>query len=305
MNIYFSYPAFLYLLLIIPIFVFLYFLSASIGKKRAIEFSNFEALERISGIEFFSKSFFVLFLDIVLIVLLIFSISGMNVVYNAKTDSFSHVILIDNSRSMSVTDLGESRLDLAKIAAKNFVDFMPSSVEFGVVAFAGEAEIVKRIDSSRIATKSAIDIISVSSIEGSNLFNALVLADSLFSGQRKSVLLIGDGEFTFNNLSDIVRYANENEIVLNTIVVGTFQGARDEFGGLHRIDSDLMKALAFNTEGKYFELTSSEVPRNFQEVFVETERKVRKDLTIYLLFSALVVFIVIWVINNFRIKVFP
>jgi Ca-activated chloride channel homolog len=305
MNFYFLYPRFLYFLLLIPLLILFYFISSSYSKKRAIIFSNFEALQRISGIEFFSRSFFVLFLDVCFVLSIVFLMAQLHVGYSARTDSFSHVILLDNSRSMSVEDIGISRLEAGKKIAKNFVDSMPSGVEFGVVSFAGDSRIVKRIDSSSLMTKSAVDTVSVSPVEGTVLFNALLLADSLFSGQRKSILLISDGEFSLLELSDVLRYAETNNIVINSVVVGTKEGGRDEFGGLHKADTDVMKALAFNTGGKFFEVDSVDIPREFKEVFVETNREVQLDLTFYLLIFALFLFFINWFLNNFKIRIFP
>ncbi len=281
-------------------------MSVSHNKKNAITFSNFEALERISGIEFFSKSFLMLFLEVALVLILVFSISGMQVAYNAKTDSFSHVILLDSSRSMRVEDLGVSRMEISKIAAKKFVDSLSSNVEFGVISFAGESRVVKNLDRSPLRIKSAIDSTNELSIEGTNLVNAVILADSLFSpNQKKSVLLISDGEFSVGNLSDLLRYAQEREIMINTILVGTADGDRDSSGALYRIDADFMRSLSFNTGGKFFEINSSEIPKNFGEVFVESEREIILDLTLYLLIIALIVFFIGWFINNFRIRVLP
>lgn len=306
MNFYFIYPRFLYFLLVIPVLIALYFLSVAYGKKKAIVFSNFEALERISGIEFFSKSFLVLFLDIFLIILLILSMAQLQVSYNARTDSFSHVILLDSSRSMGVEDVGDSRINVAKLAAISFVDSLPFNVEFGVISFAGESRIIKDLDRSSVRTKSAIDSVNKLTVEGTNIFNAIILADSLFSiGQHKALLLISDGEFSVSNLSEILKYVRENEITTNTILVGTSEGARDEFGALHRVNSEFMKALSFNSGGKYFEINSSTIPSNFKEVFVESQREIVLDTTFYLILLAMFVFFLEWFLNNFRIRVVP
>jgi Ca-activated chloride channel homolog len=306
MNFYFIYPKFLYLLLLIPVIIVLYFLSSFYGKKKAMLFSNFEALERISGIEFFSKSFVVLFLDIVLVILLVFSLAQLHINYTAPTDSFSHVILLDSSRSMSVNDLGDTRMNIAKKAAKAFLDALPSNVEFGVVSFAGESKIIKGIDRSNMLTKSAIDSIDYLNIEGTNIINSILIADSLyFRGQRKSILLISDGEFSVGDLKDILKYSKDNEITINTILIGTVDGARDNVGALHKINSDFMMGLSFNTGGKYFEISSSSIPSNFSEVFIESQRNIDLDTTFYLILSTLLIFFISWFINNFRIKMVP
>ncbi len=305
MNLYFLYPRLLYLLLIVPVIILFYFFSEIFGKRKAILFSNFEALERISGVEFFSKSFLVLFFDVLLIILLIFSMAQLNVNYMARTDSFSHVFLIDSSGSMSVKDLGISRLDMGKRVAKEFVNSLPFGVEFGVISFSGEPNIIQRIDGSRIKTLSSIDATSPSSIDGTNLYNAVLLSDGLFSDQRKSIILISDGEFSVFNVSEVIKYSLDKDIVINSIVIGTSRGGLDEFGVVHKINIDVMRALAFNTGGKFFEVNSEVLPENFKDIFVETNREINTDLTFYLLISSLVVFLLNWSLKNFRLRFFP
>lgn len=304
MNFFFNSPSFLYLLLVIPLLVLLYFISSSYNKKKAINFSNFEALERISGIEFFSKNFLVLFIDLLVVVFIILSMAQLSIEYNARTDSFSHIILMDNSKSMGVADLGDSRIEIGKKEAISFVDSMPLGVEFGVVSFAGSSTIIQKIDSSHLKTKSSLLSVSVSSIGGTVLLDAIILSDSLFLDNKKSILLISDGEFSFSNLSEVMRYINENNIVINTLLIGSEEGGFDESGGLHKINKDVMKALAFNSGGRFFEINSDSSSLDFDELFVETERNIRLDLTLYLLLAALSLFLIGWIFNTFRISLF-
>lgn len=304
MNFYFLYPSYLYLLLIVPILILIYFVGSGTSKKRAINFSNFEALQRISGIEFFSKSLFVLFVDILLVIALVFALAQMQVSYPARTDSFAHVILIDSSGSMNVGDVGSSRLDLAKKIASSFVSEMPDGVEFGVVSFAGDVKVLKELDSSVISTKSAISSVQKSEIEGTNLLNAIITSDSLFRDQKKSILLISDGQFSFSNLSDVLGYLEENDIVVNSVIVGTLDGGRDNFGVLHKINLDLMKALSFNTKGISFEANTQDFEASFESSFVGVDREISLDLTPYLLLLVLILFILSWLLVNFRIFVF-
>ena len=56
MGLAFVYPGFLFLLLLIPLFIGIYFLSFYYNKKKALVFPNFEAVERVFGVEiFFTK----------------------------------------------------------------------------------------------------------------------------------------------------------------------------------------------------------------------------------------------------------
>jgi Ca-activated chloride channel homolog len=67
------------------------------------------------------------------------------------------VLAIDVSLSMAATDVKPNRLAAAQAAAKTFIDAQPRDVKVGVVAFAGEADLVQVPTRDRAALKAAID----------------------------------------------------------------------------------------------------------------------------------------------------
>ena len=157
MGLLFLYPNFLLLLLLVPFFVFVYFFSIAYNKKKAVLFANFEAMERFYDVEFFSKNFLALYVNLAILVLLVFSLAGTSVALNIDTSAFSYVIAVDTSDSMATTDVFPDRLNAAKIAAKDFVDLLPLGVEVGVVAFSGDSLVIQELDTSKLKTKMAID----------------------------------------------------------------------------------------------------------------------------------------------------
>lgn len=298
MKVYFLYPKFLYLLLLIPLFFLLHFLSIYFYQKKSIVFSNFEAIKRVFGIEIFSKSLLVLILDVLVVFLLVFSLAGINVSYVAKTEEFSHVILIDNSRSMEVVENGISRLELAKKIAKNFVDSLPRGSEIAVVSFAGDVKIIKSLDSSNLKTRAGIDSVEISFVEGSNILNAVISTNSLLAGKKKAIFLISDGEFGLENLSSVLSFIELNSIVVNSVLVG--KEGRDSLGVVHKSNEENLKAIALNSGGKFFD---SNV-KDFKEIVVEIEREVDLDLSVYCILLAILVFFICWIVRNFGLDFF-
>jgi Ca-activated chloride channel family protein len=141
-NFSFQYPQILLLLLLVPIFILIYFLGITYTKKKAIMFGNFEALQRFSGVEFFSRNFLSLYLNIIILCLFVFAAAGTFVFYDTQTSSFSFVIAVDNSDSMNADDISPNRLSAAKSAAKKFVDLLPMGVEVAVLEFSGDEKIM-------------------------------------------------------------------------------------------------------------------------------------------------------------------
>ena len=307
MELTFLYPKFLSLLLLVPFFVFVYFFSIIYNKKKAILFANFEAMERFYDVEFFSKNFIALYVNLLVVVLMIFSLAGTSVSFNADTSDFSYVIAIDTSSSMGTSDVFPSRLGVAKEEAKKFVDILPIGVQIGVIGFSGDADVLQVPDSSKIKAKMALDEIDFGVIHGTNIYNALISANKVFGmEQKKSVILISDGQINTGDAPQIIRYINRNNLMVNTIAVGTIDGGLTEFDTISKVDEDFLKSLAFNSGGYFFRATDSEeLEESFNTLITDTNKKITIDLTFYLLLSAIVIFTILWILDNLRLTVVP
>lgn len=306
-SIAFLYPKFLMLLLLVPFFVFVYFFSLVYNKKKAIVFSNFRAMERFYNVEFFSKNFILLYLNLAVLILIILAMAGTSVSMDIDTSSYSYILAVDNSGSMSVSDVVPSRFEVAKTEAKRFVDLMPAGVEIGVIGFSGDAVVMQTPDSSKMKARMAIDNLEVGKIQGTNIYNALITSNKLFEDrQMKSIILISDGQLNVGDSVQINRYANRNNLVVNTIAIGTSEGGEDGYGMISKSDEDFLKALAFNTGGNFFRATDDKsLEDSFNSLIYETNRNVNFDLSFYLLLGAIVIFSLNWIAYNLRFKMIP
>jgi len=307
MELVFLYPKFLFLLLLVPFFVSVYFFSLIYNKKKAVLFSNFEAIERFYDVEFFSKNFLALYMNLAVLVLIIFALAGTSIVFGADTSSFSYVIAVDTSGSMAANDVSPNRLVAAKEEAKNFVDSLPFGVEIGVVGFSGDVLVYQTLDTSKLKVKMAIDELGFGEVQGTNIYNALIGANKLFENRRaKSVVLISDGQLNVGDAPQIISYINRNNLVVNTIAVGTEEGGVTEFDTISKIDEDFLKSLAFANDGQFFRVKDlGDLGESFDALVQETYKEVEVDLTFYLLFVAIFIFTVLWILYNLRFKVVP
>ncbi|MBM3234292.1 VWA domain-containing protein [Candidatus Pacearchaeota archaeon] len=307
MNISFLYPGFLLFLLLIPLIILIYFLSSFYNKKKAILFPNFEAVERVSGTDIFSKNFISLYFNIAIIFLIVVGISGAVIHIQANTSSYSFVIAIDNSGSMKAADIEPNRLEAAKSAAKNFADLLPFGVEVGVIGFSGDASVYGNMDNSKIRVKGAIDSIDFGEVQGTNIFNAVVAANKLLEKRKmKTIVLISDGQLNVGDTGQIIRYANRNNIIINTILAGTTEGGLTEWNTISKSDEDIMKSLAFNTDGKFFKVQAkSELENSFDDILKKQEREIKIDISLYLFIAALILICIDWWLFNFRFRTLP
>jgi Ca-activated chloride channel homolog len=307
MELVFLYPKFLILLLLVPFFIFIYFFSFIYTKRKAMMFSNFEAMERFYDIEFFSKNFFALYVNLAVLILLIFALAGTGLQFIASTSVFSYVVAVDSSSSMSGDDVYPNRLEVAKSGAKNFVDLLPIGVEVGVIEFSGDARVLHVLDNSKLKSRMAIDSIEHGDIQGTNIYNVLLAADKLFDDkQMKSVILISDGQLNVGDISQTIKYINRNKLIVNAIAVGSKEGGVTDLDIISQVNEDVLKSLAFNSGGEFFRV---EDVRDFDLLFDtlmnEMDREVTIDLSFYLLLGAIIVFTLLWVLNNLSFRVFP
>jgi len=307
MELSFLYPKFLALLLLIPFFIFVYFFSIIYNKKKAVMFANFEAMERFHDIEFFSKNFMALYVNLAVLVLLVFSLSGTSISFDVDTSAFSYVIAIDTSSSMAATDVLPNRLSAAVQEAKDFIDLLPIGVEVGVVAFSGDAEVRQELDTSKLKVKMSLDEIDYGVIQGTNIYNALITSNKLFgTRQMKSVILISDGQLNVGDAPQITRYVNRNNLIVNTIAVGTEGGGLTDLNTISKVDEDFLKSLAFNSRGQFFRVNDIEdLGATFDLLVSETNREVSIDLSFYLMLAAIIMFTILWILYNLRFKVVP
>lgn len=271
-------------------------------------FSNFEAMRRFYDIEFFSKNFVALYINLTMLVLMIFALAGAGLTFNATTSSFSYAIVIDSSQSMTATDVSPNRFVLAKEEAKNFVDLLPSGIEVGIIGFSGDASIYQELTSSKIKVKMAIDAIGIGEISGTNVYNALLAANTIFgTKQAKAVILISDGQQNIRDAPEVIRYINRNNLMVNTIAVGTIEGGTMEgFEMISKVDEDFLKSLAFNSGGQFFRVSDvNGMKDSFEKIFTDTNKDVTIELDVYFLLAAIFIFTIFWILYNLRFKTVP
>ena len=306
-GIYFVYPGLLFLLFLVPFFIFVYFFSFFYNKKKSMIFPNFEIMERVSGMGVFSKNFSALYLNVIIICLLVFSVAGMSITYIAETSSQSYAIVLDSSSSMKATDFSPNRLEAAKKSAKDFVDSLPAGTKVGILSFSGNVNIIQDLETSKIKLKMAIDSADFGAIDGTNLYGAIISAQTVLGDSKdKAVILISDGQVNVGEAEQIANYANNKNMVIHTFAVGTQEGGITEFDTLSKVDEEFLQSLSYNTGGLSFNVrNSTELDKSFSRITLPIEGEVNLNLSFYLLLASILLFSLNWVLYNFRFRILP
>jgi len=293
MFISFTHPTYLMFLFAIPVLIFFHFFGLKNIRGRSLKFANFEAIARVKGIDLYSKNIFALLLNILFIVLLVFAVSGLSLHTELSASSFSFAIAIDSSQSMSTSDLAPNRLEAAKETAKDFVNSLPSDSYVSVLSFAGDAQIEQVLTKNKLDLKYAIGNIKINPIGGTDILDAISNSIKVLDGEeRKSIILLSDGQINVGNINDAINEANSNGVVINSLGIGSVIGGEVSYG-MSKLDEDTLKSLAHNTGGEYFNVQNKqEMQESFNEIVEETQREGIIDLTFYLIIACLILFLV-------------
>ena len=262
-------------------------------RGKALKFANFEAIARVKGIDLYSKNIMLLIFNISFAVLLVFSLAGFTLYKEMKTSDFSFVVAIDNSESMSATDLIPNRLAAAKETAAEFVDNLPYESQLGVISFSGNSRIEQALTGNKQEAKFAINNIEISDVRGTDIYEAILNSIQVLGKEKnKAVIILSDGQINVGDMKEVIDYAKYNEVLVHTMGIGTVQGGEVSYG-FSKLDEESLKSLAYNTGGKYFNAQNAqELEKSFSEIIKETQKLGKIELSFYLIMAVIILFII-------------
>jgi len=303
----FTKPQYLALLLVIPILIFVHIISISITKRIAVKFANFQAISAIKGAEVFSKNLTILYLNILLVLLLVLSISGTGYVTQIESATDSFVLLVDSSRSMAANDVYPTRLDVAKEAGLDFLRMIPTGTRIGVVSFSGTSFIEQELTDDKQILATAISLIDIKDVGGTDIYNSVLTAGSMLrQEERKNLIIISDGSLNLNTLQDIIDYAKKNNLRIFTLGVGTLEGGTDSYGAIYKLSEETLISIADSTQGNYYSIDNLEdFYASFNNILDLVRRGHIFDVSFYLLVAALLVLIIEFTLLNTRYRTLP
>ena len=207
---------------------------------------------------------------------------------------------------MEATDFFPNRLEVAKQAAINFVKSTPSGTKIGIISFSGNSFVEHYLTSDKEALISAITKIPLSSIGGTDTGEAIITATNILEGEEaKVIILISDGRINIGSLENSLNYANKHQAIVHSMGIGTEEGGKTSYG-LSKIDEDALKAIAYNTGGKYFKINSIEaLSESFGQITELKFKKVKSDITPYLTLLTLILFLLEYILISTRFRVLP
>jgi Ca-activated chloride channel homolog len=241
--------------------------------------------------------------------ILLFSLARPEAVVSLPRMQGVVILAFDVSGSMAADDLKPTRMEAAKIAAQEFVERQPRSVQVGIVAFSESGLSVQRPTNDHAELLAAIKRLSPQ--RGTSLangifasLNTIVLAEegeetnfytSLTPVPTASptpmppgvytpavIVLLSDGENTVNpDPLEAARLAAERGVRIYTVGVGSPTGVDLEVEGfiVHtQLDEAMLKEISLLTDGVYYNAANEEDLRAIYDN-IEPQLTVRPEKT--------------------------
>lgn len=253
----FENPAFLYLLIIIPVIIVIRLLEMRKRKLKLKKFGDLSLLKQLMPDVSSSRKSLKFWLMIAALALLIVMLVRPQMgtkISQEKRKGIEVIISLDISNSMRAGDVVPSRLDKSKMLVENMVDNFTND-KVGLVVFAGDAFIQLPITSDYVSAKMFLQNTDPSLIatQGTDLAGAIELSSKSFTQQDKvgrAILIITDGEDHEGGAIEAAEKARKNGIRVFVLGVGSTKGSPvpDGNGGYMKDNSGQEVISALNEE---------------------------------------------------------
>lgn len=253
----FENPAFLYLLIIIPVIIVIRLLEMRKRKLKLKKFGDLSLLKQLMPDVSSSRKSLKFWLMVAALALLIVMLARPQMgtkISQEKRKGIEVIISLDISNSMRAEDVVPSRLDKSKMLVENMVDNFTND-KVGLVIFAGDAFIQLPITSDYVSAKMFLQNTDPSLIatQGTDLAGAIELSSKSFTQQDKvgrAILIITDGEDHEGGAIEAAEKARKNGIRVFVLGVGSTKGSPvpDGNGGYMKDNSGQEVISALNEE---------------------------------------------------------
>ncbi len=295
--------AWLYLLLIVPVFIALAVRSEWLSRRTLERFLGNRMVQRLASSVSWPLRRWRTGLMAAGIALVIFALAGPQygqITQDREVSGIDVILAIDTSKSMLADDINPRRLLRAKLSALDLVKGLRGD-RVGLIAFAGGAFLQAPMTIDHGAVRESIQELDSRIIPtgGTNIEDAMDLAVEAFGkgeSGSKALVIYSDGEEWTADPQKLADQAREHNIVLYTIGVGTEAGSpitlTDQFGRqmyhrdnqgqiVHsRLDETFLRELANAGGGEYYHLGDSpDLDAQLLEEFTQLTRRT-SDVTL-------------------------
>ena len=277
---YFASPAYLWLLLLVPLIPVVYGILRALRRRRLKRFGDESLVRALMPSWSGAKGWIRIILWDLAFLCFVLGIARPQMGAKLKEHEAKGaeiMICLDVSNSMLAEDYSPSRLDRAKLAISRVVDKLQGD-RIGLIIFAGSSFVQLPITTDYVSAKMFLGSIDTGSVpvQGTAIGDAILTAAKSFSAQSeksRAIIIITDGENHEDDAVDAARQAAELGIKIYTIGVGSLRGQpipvngellKDRGGNIvvSRLDEATLKQIADAGGGAYVHAGNEEFGLN-------------------------------------------
>jgi Ca-activated chloride channel family protein len=305
----FIWPTLLWSLLTIPLFVLLYQRMQQRRKRYAVNYGSLGLVQQSAGRGVGSRRHIPALLFLAGLTVLFLALGRPQMVIGLPKVDGIVILAFDVSGSMLADDFQPTRLEAAKVAARDFVARQPTTVRVGIVAFSDSGFSVQIPTNDQAAILASIDRLQPQ--RGTSLANGIITslntianvtgqdpivgfndsgpseiaptpAPAVSMDNSAVIVLLTDGE---NNMDPdplaAAQFAADRGVPIHTIAIGSVEGVDLTVNGftVHtKVDEATLRQISDITEGFYFNAETEEDLRKIYES-IEPGFKITEEKT--------------------------
>ncbi len=251
----------LFLFLLIPVLVFIYYKYNSNKKESILKFSTLKIIKKTNTKNNLIRKHVPFLLIIIVLSLIIIALANPQIVTMGSEKGINLGIVLDGSESMAATDYEPTRLDAAKKAITSLVTKTSETNNVGVVLFETGAGTISYLTPVKQKTLDSISSIQ-QGIGATAIGDGLSLGIDMVSSildKKRVIILLSDGIHNSGLVSpeQATQYAILNNVQVHTIGIGSNESVylRDDIYGdpqYAELDEQTLQDIASSTGGNYF-----------------------------------------------------
>lgn len=276
----FIWPTMLLALIVLPLLIVLYLFVQRRRRRISARYGSLGLLQTAGGRKIGLRRHIPPVFFLIGLALLTTALARPQAVVSLPREEGTIILAFDVSGSMAADDLKPTRMEAAKVAAREFVKRQPPAVVLGVVSFSDGGLSVQAPTSDRDEVLAAIDRLTPA--RGTSLANGILAsltaiankdAPRYYSNRTPvptvvptpmpkgtyspaSIVLLTDGENTAPpNPNAAVQAASDRGVRIYTVGIGSATGATLKVEGFSvhtQLDEATLKQIAQRTDGAYF-----------------------------------------------------
>jgi len=251
----------LFLFLLIPVLVFIYYKYNSNKKESILKFSTLKIIKKTNAKNNLIRKHIPFLLIIIVLSLIIIALANPQIVTMGIEKGVNLGIVLDGSESMAASDYEPTRLDAAKMAIISLVTKTSETNNVGVVLFetgAGTTSYLTPIKQKTLDSISSIQQGTGATAIGDGLSLGIDMVSSILD-KKRVIILLSDGIHNSGLVSpqQATQYAILNNVQIHTIGIGSNEPVylRDDIYGnpqYAELDEQTLQDIASSTGGNYF-----------------------------------------------------